>query len=118
MRSSDGGATYTPVSTALATQTDANGNPYVVLTDPGTFGSAGTVPDGTYLYSAQVEDIAGNTDNPKQTPPQTVVVDTTPPNPVTFRLAANSDTGLSNSDGVTNPTSANPADELDFTVPG
>ena len=116
MRSNDGGATYVNVgSPALATQVDANSKPYVVITDSGPFDAA-DVADGTYLYIAQVEDIAGNTDNPKLGTPLTVVIDTTRPAPAVIKLDPNSDTGLSNSDGYTNPQAANPANQLVFNV--
>ena len=79
---------------------------YEVSTDGGTTWVATTanqsgLTDGTYSFRATVTDIAGNS---ATTPVQTIKIDTTVSNPT---LALATDSGSSNSDGITNVATIN-----------
>ena len=64
----------------------------------------GAIPDGSYVYEAQQVDLAGNP-SPITTPSTTITIDTTTPSaPSAPLLDPNSDTGVSNSDGITRIT--------------
>ncbi|NJR16282.1 MAG: hypothetical protein HC785_11565 [Calothrix sp. CSU_2_0] len=56
--------------------------------------------NGTYILTATATDIAGNTSAASQ--PLQITIDTVAPNPPVFRITAATDTGESNSDGITN----------------
>jgi hypothetical protein len=69
---------------------------------PGTLSEPTALSDGTYSYSLRRSDAAGNV---SLSPAISVLIDTTPPISALPALAPGSDSGWSNSDGITNVTS-------------
>ncbi len=92
------GVAGTPV--LVNTLTDTAGGT-VQIAD--TNGGNGTIPNGTYVYTAKQIDLAGNTEA-TFSPGTTVIINATPPAAPPVRLDAASDTGISNSDGITQIT--------------
>ncbi|WP_422931845.1 beta strand repeat-containing protein [Singulisphaera sp. PoT] len=68
-----------------------------------TNGGNGIIPNGIYVYSSKQVDLAGNTEDPFS-PTTTVTINATAPVAPGLRLDAGSDTGSSNSDGITQIT--------------
>ena len=83
-----------PVSTAIGSVTaDATGKWSYTVTN--------LLADGTYQFSVQATDIAGNMSS--NTAPISITVDTVAPDrPVSVALTTASDTGVSATDGITN----------------
>jgi|GEM_PF-561561 len=92
------GVAGTPVLVNTLTNT-AGGTVHIADTN----GGKGTIPNGTYVYSAKQIDLAGNIEA-SFSPGTTVTINATPPNAPPVRLDAGSDTGISNSDGITQIT--------------
>ena len=97
-RSTPGG---TPV--LVNTLTDTTGG-LVRIAD--TNAGNGKIADGTYLYTLQLTSLAGVTGT-MSAPLQVVIDATVPLLPTPFRLDASTDTGVSNSDGITQITVGN-----------
>ena len=66
-------------------------------------GGHGVIPNGTYLYTIQLTDLAGLRGS-FSTGQTVTIVGTNPALPQPFRLDAASDTGVSNTDGITQIT--------------
>jgi hypothetical protein len=77
----------------IESQPSTPGSPYFVSYDA----TSVTLDPGTYTFQARVIDTAGNTTAPES---QEVVIDTSKPPALTVALTH--DTGVSNSDGITN----------------
>ena len=89
--------TFTQVNQITST---AGGTVAIADTNSGQ----GAIPDGSYVYEAQQVDLAGNA-SPVTAPSMTITIDTAIPSaPSAVLLDPNSDTGVSNSDGITRIT--------------
>ncbi len=92
LRATSANGSYTPVNT-LTNPTFKDG--LVSIQDPGP-----VQPDGTYYYEVKQVDVAGNT-SPSSSP-LAITIDTAPPPPTAApSLTPGSDTGVSNSDRIT-----------------
>ena len=111
-----GGDQITSQTSALTISGQAEANALVELFDgatslgtvsangSGVFTKDLTLTEGSHTITARAADLAGNTGTASSA--LTVVVDTTPPAaPTALDLAAADDTGVSNSDNITNLTS-------------
>ena len=116
--SAAGGATGDTVTFTATNGSTSVTCSYVV---PATSCTLGTLTDGTWDISATITDASGN--RSPSSSGLSLLIDTTPANPVAPDLAANSDSGDSQSDNVTNdktPTfgmpNANDGDTVTFTA--
>ena len=116
--SAAGGATGDTVTFTATNGSTSVTCSYVV---PATSCTLGTLTDGTWNISATITDASGN--RSPSSSGLSLLIDTTPANPVAPDLAANSDSGDSQSDNVTNdktPTfgmpNANDGDTVTFTA--
>ena len=90
-----------------ASATPVNGFITIQFTDPGPFNNGTINPDGTiaYNYVVTTEDRAGNV---TVNDPLKITINTPSPFQGTLTLDLSSDTGLSNSDDITNPALVTP----------
>ena len=116
--SAAGGATGDTVTFTATNGSTSVTCSYVV---PATSCTLGTLTDGTWDISATITDASGN--RSPSSSGLSLLIDNTPANPVAPDLAANSDSGDSQSDNVTNdktPTfgmpNANDGDTVTFTA--
>ncbi len=96
-----GGVAGTPV--LVNTLTDTTGG-LVKIAD--TNAGNGKIADGTYIYTLKLTSLAGVVGTSSQGL-QVTIDATTPPTPGPFRLDSSTDTGTSNSDGITQITVGN-----------
>jgi CSLREA domain-containing protein len=93
LRDDDGAGPNPPVVVASGVAAGTT----IQLTDP-------SVASGTYFYTAQ-QTISGSPTSAQSAPPTQIIIDTTTPaTPSTPDLQAGSDSGVSNSDNLTNAT--------------